>query len=391
MAPRWAMLAGTAAAGTAKIRLAGSLLAAALAGLLCACQATATGAVSPEGSTGTAGGPSAAKASAPRCGSVLTASTILRADVTGCPGDGLVIGADGITLNLNGHKVTGGSAAGPSSGFGIHLTGRHGVTITGGTVDGFERGVWIDGGDGNTVARMTGTGMTKSAIAVTDSTGNVISGNTTHADDVGIYVSGGSRNQVKGNSSYGNAQGITLDISGLNVITGNRASRDGDGIIVAGSGNQVRGNTVSATTGCGDQGCGYGISVEAGAGNVIEGNAISATLLDGIRVAAFDPDLPTRGTTVTKNRVSGAKRDGIEVGIVTGNPVGATTLTANDVTGSAADGIHVGSKDTTLARNHASRNGRLGIEAVPGVRDGGGNVAHLNGGSAQCADVACRP
>jgi len=34
--------------------------------------------------------------------------------------------------------------------------------------------------------------------------------------------------------------------------------------------------------------------------------------------------------------------------------------------------------------------GEVGIEAVPGVTDGGGNRAHGNGNAAQCLNVACR-
>jgi hypothetical protein len=45
------------------------------------------------------------------------------------------------------------------------------------------------------------------------------------------------------------------------------------------------------------------------------------------------------------------------------------------------DGIGSG---VALTRNHAWFNGDLGIEAVPGVTDGGGNWAKHNGDLAQC-------
>jgi hypothetical protein len=41
------------------------------------------------------------------CGAVLTSDTVLERDLTDCPGDGLVIGAAGITVDLNGHTVDG--------------------------------------------------------------------------------------------------------------------------------------------------------------------------------------------------------------------------------------------------------------------------------------------
>jgi hypothetical protein len=59
------------------------------------------------------------------------------------------------------------------------------------------------------------------------------------------------------------------------------------------------------------------------------------------------------------------------------------------VIGSGHDGINVASATTTLARNLAVHNANLGIEAIPGVTDGGGNHAFANGNAAQCVNVSC--
>ena len=50
----------------------------------------------------------------------------------------------------------------------------------------------------------------------------------------------------------------------------------------------------------------------------------------------------------------------------------------------------VGSRSTTITKNRAVRNGGLGIQAVEGVIDGGGNRASGNGDPRQCVNVACR-
>ncbi len=42
-----------------------------------------------------------------RCGATITADTTLHHDLLDCPGNGIVIGADHITLDLNGHTVDG--------------------------------------------------------------------------------------------------------------------------------------------------------------------------------------------------------------------------------------------------------------------------------------------
>src|SRR5215475_13375349 len=48
-----------------------------------------------------------AQASALHCGEVITADTRLSSDLVNCLDNGLVIGADNITLDLNGHVIAG--------------------------------------------------------------------------------------------------------------------------------------------------------------------------------------------------------------------------------------------------------------------------------------------
>src|SRR5438045_8172316 len=65
------------------------------------------------------------------CGTVLTASITLKADLT-CAGDALIIGADGITVDL-GHHVLRGS----TGGVGIGVDNRQNVTVENGRIVGF--------------------------------------------------------------------------------------------------------------------------------------------------------------------------------------------------------------------------------------------------------------
>ena len=69
----------------------------------------------------------------------------LTADLTNCPGDGLVIGADGITVDLNGHTIDAPSRR-PQSvmssgrGRGISAGAYDGLTIKDGTIQQFANG-----------------------------------------------------------------------------------------------------------------------------------------------------------------------------------------------------------------------------------------------------------
>ncbi len=81
------------------------------------------------------------------CGDVLTHSAKLQSDLN-CSGDGIIIGADRITLNLNGHTLQG------ARGIGIENNGHGRVGILNGRILGFERGIRLAGADNNTLAHL---------------------------------------------------------------------------------------------------------------------------------------------------------------------------------------------------------------------------------------------
>src|SRR3954468_9000934 len=97
--------------------------------------------------------PATAGAQQLACGATTTRSTTLRADLRNCPGDGLVIGRDNITLDLGRRTVDG-----TGNGAGIKLTGRRGVRIAGGTVKEFAVGIGLDASRSNRVSNVTLTG-----------------------------------------------------------------------------------------------------------------------------------------------------------------------------------------------------------------------------------------
>ena len=85
-------------------------------------------------------GGSPSSASHVSCGATITADTTLDSDLVDCPNHGIVIGADDITLDMNGHLVDGDGAPGrrvsSSHGadwcdFGVFNNGHDGVTVEG--------------------------------------------------------------------------------------------------------------------------------------------------------------------------------------------------------------------------------------------------------------------
>jgi len=66
-----------------------------------------------------------------QCGDVLTESVQLHHDLA-CPGDGLTLGADGVTVDLNDHTISG-----PATATGIDTAGYDNANIRRGVLDGF--------------------------------------------------------------------------------------------------------------------------------------------------------------------------------------------------------------------------------------------------------------
>ena len=354
------------------------------------------------------------------CGQTIVTSTKLANDLIDCPSNGIVIGADNVTLDLNGHLIDGDAgefAECPPDepcDLGVFSSGHNGVTIKGGTVREFTFGVILDTAENARLSRLTlndnlwsglliagashstveglsvsrnGLTTDQAGIDVFDSHDLLIERNSVVGNgDIGFYIIGLEDSLIDKNSAARNPEAGILMEGSRNKLTRNRSSEGGDAIIVSGDGNIVTANQLSST-GC-DGECGYGVSLEGGTGNVIEGNVMTHFHQAGIRVASFESEggPPTTGNTVRGNLVRDSDLDGVIVEATATD----TVVERNVVIDSGDDGIDIDNPRTTLTRNIALHNGDLGIEAVPGITDGGGNKAHANGNRAQCTNVACK-
>jgi hypothetical protein len=95
------------------------------------------------------------------------------------------------------------------------------------------------------------------------------------------------------------------------------------------------------------------------------------------------PDTSDRNT-VANNVANSKLSDGI---LVNGNAT-ATLLERKRTGANGHDGIEVDAAGPTVTRNTANENHEFGIDAVPGVVDGGGNRASGNG-NPECLNVLC--
>ncbi len=290
----------------------------------------------------------AGTAAAVSCGDWITSNLTLTSDLTGCPAEGLFIGADNVTINLNGHTIsgTGSSAA-------INVLANKGVRIVGpGTLRHFATGVaagtgkdhyigdliiedvdtgiyWrdvyqskieslyikpqfngltLDGVDAdfNEIVDNYVEGGAGEAIWIRGGAENFLRSNYLLRNQTGFAVSGGDNNRFEANHLIENVIGALLakgdSVVGPangNQIVGNKIYDNQQGIFVTAYGdsswmkyNEVQGNAIRG----GDQGL------------VISARNYKTRVIDNYFWAhsSFDIDDSGTRTVFSGNRCSGA-------------------------------------------------------------------------------------
>lgn len=258
------------------------------------------------------------------CGAVLTTSTVLQHDLLDCPGDGLVLAAAGITLDLNGFTIDGDNpTASSGQGAGVRVwPGVNGTTLTGpGLVQEFSEGVVLDSNSGG---------------AVTD-----------------VAFDRNTRGIALANASYALLQGNSVSSSWL------------DGIRVDGPGTHhavVRANRLTDNV--------YGLTVSNGAHE----NLLVSSTITGSRFWGMALFAGARDNTAEHNQAL-LNGEGFHVGAdATG-----TQLVNNVANRNTGNGFTIHAADAYLRGNVANNNGGHGIYAPAGFDDGGANVTRNNG------------
>jgi parallel beta-helix repeat protein len=303
-----------------------------------------------------------------RCGDTITADTTLDADLLECPNNSIVIGADDIAIDLNGHTIAGDRdpfkpcPKDEPCDIGILNEGHDAVTIEGGTVRDFGLGVVVVRARGNRLRQLAAVENAFEGIVIFRSERTRVQGSSASRNGVGnsrpgIALAESDNNRITGNTMSENGDlGLFMAASDDNLIRHNRARRNPEGgMIIEGDRNEIVRNRV-----------------------VRGGGGILITIVNRGGTAV--------GNVVRRNVVRNVRAGGISVDRVPKR----TLVSGNLVVGSGRAGIIVGSSSTTITENRAVRNGGLGIRAVEGVVDGGGNRASGNGDPRQCVNVACR-
>ena len=231
------------------------------------------------------------------CGTTVIDHVTLSQDLV-CSGDGLIVAASGIRIDLNGFTIQG-----SGSGTGVAVTGQTEVTIAGGVIRGFATGLrvndstdlvikqieFVSNGEGidfqagsnhNTVKDSAfRQSATRGIMLRGNTTDNDIRANTFSGNRVGILVFGGVDSSIKNNFiSGGSFAGIRFNVLATgnvvkdNILTGNAAGVEFLATPTgSATGNELKANTLAANA-CGLKG--------ATAGNDIHHNSFESNTTD---------------------------------------------------------------------------------------------------------------
>jgi hypothetical protein len=295
------------------------------------------------------------------CGETVTTSVRLTGDAF-CESSAavVVVGADGIDINLAGHGLF--TLSGSGGGFDALINDGHdGVTVRNGTI----------------VGRVRLEDASRNLIRDLDAAGG---------SDV-VIIQGGQANEVRASRIFGRAAGIAATGTDGLVVADNTVSGGfGPGIRVVGDAARILRNDVPV-----DNPSGFvsGIELTGSGGRVVD-NVVTGPWQAGAIALLGGAD-----NVIAENEVSGASDafappgdrfgDGIFVGAFTAG----TLLRNNLARDNAGDGTQVLSSAARLRDNLATDNGDFGIDAAAGVTDLGGNGASGNGNPLQCRNVFC--
>lgn len=264
---------------------------------------------------------SAAAAPTLTCGTTVTRDIRLTADLTGCAGTALVVGAAGVTIDLAGHAITGNG-----KGAGINNTaGHHSLVVRNGTISGFKFGVEVLGGDGVRIDRLAVTGNADGLNVSRTSRLDVTRVDAGRNSSSGISITFGDRSSVRWSRIAGNG------LFGIADRFGAESRHEG---------NLIVGNL------------GTGLVLDRTEGAAVLRNTTGANGNHGVELVSVE------GGAVRENRSVGNAGDGIAV------DEAGSKLSRNLANGNAGFGIRAARGTLDGGRNTARGNLEGACEGV---------------------------
>jgi len=317
------------------------------------------------------------------CGSVLTQDTVLTSNLV-CSGTALQVGANGITLDCNGHMLTGSGTL-----FGVNITEKNNITVKNCVVQKFFTGIAIQGQDGcfninvkgNILKNNGDNGVSGVCLGIHNVTidGNTFINNGFEIFNGGTGVALGgilhtiTNNTFLENNVFGLSLSAMFSVVSGNTFTGNLPVQNpfpwtAIQIWPGSSNNTIINNTIKKHD--------VGVKVKGASDNVIRQNTITDNAVN------INVD-PSTNTTIRGNLIAGG-----ETGITIIDSQ-TTTVHTNKIINNINGIVLVGSTGNVIYNNYfentsnASDNGTntWNIAKTPGaniIQGGffGGNFWH---------------
>jgi parallel beta-helix repeat protein len=172
--------------------------------------------------------------------------TTLTCTLTADIAETIQIGSNGVTLDGNGHTLTG-----YDTGVGVLLPyQRMGITIKNLTIAKFSYGIYLNSSNNNTITNNTVSNNDGNGIFLTRfSNNNALTGNIASNNRIGISLSRSNNNTLTGNTtSNNNPYGIVVSSSNNNTLIGNTTSNNYIGIIISSNNNKIYNNNLIANS-----------------------------------------------------------------------------------------------------------------------------------------------
>jgi parallel beta-helix repeat protein len=189
------------------------------------------------------------------CGEIVNEDVTLTSDLECGPGDGLIVGANDITINLNGYSITSSDETGsedPSMNYdgssGILVPNAQNVAISGlGEISGFDRGITFMGSSGGQVADIQ-LANNDIGVLMSGSEGTEVSRNTITNNGIALISDSSNKGVIAFNQVVANLeQGMLVLGSDDNVVAANNMFGNGENGIyldIMSNGNTIDFNTV---------------------------------------------------------------------------------------------------------------------------------------------------
>ena len=266
-----------------------------------------------------------------------------------------MIGADHVTLDLNGHTVDGQGA-----GTGVSAASRRDVTVVRGAIQGFAEGVALNRVEGATLRDL---GLGGNGISCTFSEGCTIEGNAVYGAGIAVVNTGaGMPSSVRRNVVRGaDGAGITVNFTATETTVSKNVVEDNAVGIEAlhSSVGQLADNTIRSNDA-------EGILGSLGGDTVIKRNLIWRNGGDGLSLDHF-VDVRIFSNYIARNRANGMRGETLARPLIEDNVV-----SRNLANGILLDGVAPDRESTSFAQltgNVTSGNALDGIALTSATHD----------------------